>query len=281
MPIIPCAVPGARRTGQQAVVVSPFTRKPVGIVERSTTAMHAQALRNAAVSFEKETRVMPAYQRAQILYRMAEQAKAASKKIALTIAREGGKPLTDALAEAERAVNTIKMCGDTALCLNAETLSMDRAPGTERHLAFRIREPVGPVLAVSAFNHPFNLTAHLIAPAIAAGCPVILKPASATPLSSFLLRDFATQAGLPARAFQIVTPAGRETMQLVTAPEIRSISFIGSARDGWQIKAAVQPGVGVTLEHGGTAAAIVDASADLTRAIPSLTKAGYYHAGQA
>jgi acyl-CoA reductase-like NAD-dependent aldehyde dehydrogenase len=147
--------------------------------------------------------------------------------------------------------------------------------------AFTTREPIGVVVAISAFNHPLNLIVHQVVPAIAAGCPVIVKPASATPLSCIEFAALVHEAGLPEPWCQTFIPENsRLAEQLATDPRVAFLSFIGSARVGWSLHHKLAPGTRSALEHGGVAPAIVDLSADLDRIIEPMVKGSYYHAGQ-
>ncbi|MCB0310267.1 MAG: aldehyde dehydrogenase family protein, partial [Bdellovibrionales bacterium] len=274
-------VDGARSTGKFVDIKSPFDGEVVGQVEQCDETTLEKALSNASHSFEAAMKEMPAYKRAEILYKVAELIHQNHEELALTIAQEGGKPLKDARVEVSRAINTTKMCGDEALLLGGgETISMDRAPGSENQLAFTMRLPVGPVLCISAFNHPLNLACHQICPAIAAGNSVVFKPASQTPISALKLASYFAEAGLPQGALNLVVCKGSQAEQLLQDARIRFVSFIGSAAVGWTIPKQVAPGVRYALEHGGTAPAIVHHDADLLQAVPSLTKGAFYHAGQ-
>jgi acyl-CoA reductase-like NAD-dependent aldehyde dehydrogenase len=143
-----------------------------------------------------------------------------------------------------------------------------------------VREPIGVVAAVSALNHPLNLIAHQAAPAVAAGCPVLLKPALETPVSCALFVEFLREAGLPPQWAMAVPCVDEVAERLAVSDRIAFLSFIGSARVGWMLRSKLAPGVRCALEHGGTAPVLVDESADLDRAVPLILKGGYYHAGQ-
>lgn len=143
------------------------------------------------------------------------------------------------------------------------------------------KEPIGVVVAVSAFNHPLNLIAHQVGPAIAAGCPVIVKPAENTPLSCFRLVDIFHQAGLPEAWCQVILPENHQFAEaLVTDSRVAFFSFIGSARVGWYLRSKLAPGTRCALEHGGVAPVVMAEDANLDVAIPALAKGGFYHAGQ-
>jgi acyl-CoA reductase-like NAD-dependent aldehyde dehydrogenase len=158
---------------------------------------------------------------------------------------------------------------------------MGLTPASEGRRAFTIREPIGIVAAISAFNHPLNLIVHQVVPAIAVGCPVIVKPATATPLSGFDLVDMVRKAGLPEAWCQTFLTADNVLAEkLATDKRVAFLSFIGSAKVGWHLRSVLPPGTRCALEHGGAAPAIIDKSADLSRVIEPLVKGGYYHAGQ-
>ena len=158
---------------------------------------------------------------------------------------------------------------------------MGLTPASVDRRAFTIVEPIGIVAAISAFNHPLNLIVHQVVPAIAVGCPVIVKPAPATPLSCIDFVGPLHEAGLPPDWCQTFLPETNELAEaLATDPRISFLSFIGSSRVGWHLRSKLPPGTRCALEHGGAAPAIIDRSADLDRLIEPLTKGGYYHAGQ-
>src|SRR3989338_8670326 len=208
-------------------IKSPYDGSVVASVEIADEASLEQALKNAEYYFKTVMRAMPAWERADILYKVAGLIREHAEELALIIAREGGKPLKDARIEAERAVNTVKMSGNEALQLNGEQISMDRAKGSEGNIAFTLREPIGPVLAISAFNHPLNLMCHQIATAIAAGNTVIAKPASQTPLSALKLAEFFKKAGLPEGCLNVVVASGKDIDAIIGDSRIAFINFIG------------------------------------------------------
>ncbi len=261
-------------------IQSPYSGEILAEVEQGDADVLEQALKNAEHSFHAVMKKMPAYKRAEILYAVSRMIKENQKDLALTIAQEGGKPLKDAYIEVARAINTVKMCGDTALELNGEQMTMDRASGTENHLAFTIREPIGPVLAISAFNHPVNLVCHQIASAFAAGNSVIMKPSSQTPISCLKIAEFFYSAGLDASALSVVTASGKDIDVIIGDERIKFVNFIGGEDVGWELQKKIAPGTKLALEHGGTGTAIVHKTADLKIAVPSIIRAGFYHAGQ-
>ncbi len=201
--------------------------------------------------------------------------------LAQLIAREGAKPLKDARIEALRAAEGVRLCVDHIKQDIGRTIPLGNTPLTAGHEARTYKEPIGIVAAVSAFNHPLNLIVHQVAPAIAAGCPVIVKPAPDTPLSCLEFVKLLHEAGLPDGWCQVILTEDLQLSEaLVTDPRIAFFSFIGSARVGWMLRSKLAPGVRCALEHGGAAPVIVAADADLDTLIPGLLKGGFYHAGQ-
>jgi acyl-CoA reductase-like NAD-dependent aldehyde dehydrogenase len=159
-------------------------------------------------------------------------------------------------------------------------IPMGLTPASDRRRAFTIAEPSGVVAAISAFNHPLNLIVHQVVPAIAVGCPVIIKPASTTPLSCIEFVGHVHEAGLPPEWCQTFLPETNELAEaLATDPRVTFLSFIGSARVGWYLRSKLPPGTRCALEHGGAAPAIIDRSPNVDRLIEPMTKGGYYHAG--
>ncbi len=223
---------------------------------------------------------LPAYKRVEILKRLASLLDSQRDEFALLISREGGKPLVDARVEADRAVNGIELAIEEIGRLSGTEIPMDLSAAGAGRIAFTKREAIGPVVAISAFNHPLNLIVHQVVPAIAVGCPVIVKPAATTPLSCLRFVDLVHQAGLPeewCRAFVCDIPTAE---LLVTDPRVAFFTFIGSAKVGWHLRSKLAPGTRCALEHGGAAPVIIAKDAELDAVIPALVKGGYYHAGQ-
>jgi acyl-CoA reductase-like NAD-dependent aldehyde dehydrogenase len=221
------------------------------------------------------------YERSAILIRASALLGERLDAFARLIAREGGKPLTDAKIEAVRAVDGLRNAAEEIRNFAGREIPMGLTPASDGRWAFTTREPIGVVAAISAFNHPLNLIVHQVAPAIAVGCPVIVKPASPTPLCCLGLVALLREAGLPEAWCQtLVTEATALSEQLATDPRVAFLSFIGSARVGWYLRGKLAPGTRCALEHGGAAPVIIDRSAKLDRIIEPIVKGGYYHAGQ-
>ncbi|HEX2273364.1 MAG TPA: aldehyde dehydrogenase family protein [Acidimicrobiales bacterium] len=224
---------------------------------------------------------IPPWRRAEILDRAARLLDERSEEFARTIAAESAKPLKTARIEARRAVSTVTFAAVAARTLAGEVVPVDAAQVGEGKLAFTLRVPVGVVAAVSPFNFPLNLVAHKVAPAIAAGCPVVLKPASQTPLSAIALAELLLdECGLPAGHLNVVTGGGGTVGNaLVEHPDVAYVSFTGSGEVGWGIaeRAARKK---VALELGNNSPVIIEADGDWDRAARTIQVAGFSHAGQ-
>jgi len=222
----------------------------------------------------------PAVERAEVLERAARLVGERAEGFARTICLEAGKPMKQARAETARCIDTLIFSAVEARTLAGEMLPMDASAAGAGKLGMLLREPIGVVGAISPFNFPLNLVAHKVAPAIAAGCPVVLKPASATPLSALLLARALSDAGLPAGFLSVVMGSGGSVGNaIVDHPEVPMISFTGSPPVGWGIRQR-QPRKEVALELGNSTPVIVEADADLERAAVRLAASGYTHAGQ-
>ena len=221
------------------------------------------------------------YQRSAILTRAAGLLSERLEVFARLIAQEGGKPLTDARIEAVRAVDGLRCAAEEIRNFAGREIPMGLTPASDGRWAFTTKEPIGVVAAISAFNHPVNLIIHQIAPAIAVGCPVIIKPAVPTPLCCLELVALLREAGLPEPWCQsFITEDNALAERFATDPRVAFLSFIGSARVGWYLRSKLPPGTRCALEHGGAAPVLIDRSAKLEKIIEPIVKGGYYHAGQ-
>ncbi len=243
-------------------------------------ALEAKIVTAAQTLRERDAWLKP-HQRSAILLRAADLLKERQQEFARLIAREGGKPLSDALVEAARAVDGIRNAAEELRNFAGREIPMGLTPASDGRWAFTTKEPIGVVAAISAFNHPLNLIVHQVAPAIAVGCPVIIGPATATPLCCLELVALLREAGLPEPWCQTFVPQDNVLAErLATDARVAFLSFIGSARVGWYLRSKLAPGTRCALEHGGAAPVIVDRSANLDRIIEPIVKGGYYHAGQ-
>lgn len=246
------------------------------VVEASPGAVD-QAVLAATRAFKDS---LPAHRRATILYRAAELIRTHETVFAKTIAQEGGKPYKDALAEVRRGVETLTLSAEEAKRIHGETIPLDAAPGSENRMGLYLRVPKGVIAAISPFNFPINLVVHKVGPAIAAGCPVVLKPATTTPLTAIMLAEVLEEAGLPPGYFNlIVGPGGKIGDYLVQHPGIKMVTFTGSPTVGEHIRAiaGLKP---VVLELGNNSGNIVHSDADLDTAARLLSAKAYSSAGQ-
>ncbi|MCK4912084.1 MAG: aldehyde dehydrogenase family protein, partial [Thermodesulfovibrionales bacterium] len=230
--------------------------------------------------FKDRATWLPKYERIAILERFGKLLAAKADELALQSAQEGGKPLTDSIIEINRAVNGVSIAIRELAQLKGAEIPMELTESSKNHMAYTMIEPAGIVVALSAFNHPMNLIIHQVIPAVAAGCPVIVKPASATPLSCFSIVELLYEAGLPERWCRSIVCSNDVASKLASDGRISFVTFIGSARVGWQIRANLAPGVRCALEHGGAAPIIIEPDADIDSILPGIVKGAYYHAGQ-
>ncbi len=262
-------------------VVQAFDRAPIAEIETEDAAALERKLNAAERTFRDRDGWLKPHQRVSVLRRLAGLMEGRRDHLAMQIAREGGKPLPDAIIETNRAIDGVHNAADELRNLAGREIPMGLSAAAEDRWAFTTREPIGIVAAISAFNHPLNLIVHQVAPAIAVGCPVIVKPASTTPLSCLDFVALVREAGLPEPWCQsFVTDQNELAEKLATDPRIAFLSFIGSARVGWSLHAKLPHGARSALEHGGAAPAIVDRSADPAKVVEPIVKGGFYHAGQ-
>jgi acyl-CoA reductase-like NAD-dependent aldehyde dehydrogenase len=260
-------------------VRSPFDGQVVGTVPRSTAADVDQAVKAARAALDAGP--LPAWRRAEILDRAAQLVRERQEDLARTIAAEAAKPLKTARVEAQRAVSTFTFAAAEARTLAGDVVPMDASEVSAGKLAFTLRVPIGVIGAISPFNFPLNLVAHKLAPAIAAGAPVVLKPASQTPLSALkLARLLIDDAGLPEEWLHVVVgPGGEIGNAIIEHPDVAMITFTGSPGVGWDIrgKAARKK---VSLELGNNAPVIIEPDGDWETAAKKISVAGFSHAGQ-
>jgi len=273
-------VPAASVAGEHRVT-SPWDLDDIGGVPTIDAVGAEMALQTAYAVFRDRKRWLKPEQRIAVLEKTAHIMSERFEQLAFEAAAEGGKPLLDSRVEVARAIDGVK---NTIECLRGESgreIPMDLNAASANRLAFTRKEPIGVVMSVSAFNHPLNLIVHQVAPAIATGCPVIVKPAEDTPLSCFRFVEILREAGLPESHCQaVMTSDLKVASQLVTDPRIGFFSFIGSARVGWMLRSQLAPGTRCALEHGGAAPVIIAEDANLEDTLPLLAKGGLYHAGQ-
>jgi acyl-CoA reductase-like NAD-dependent aldehyde dehydrogenase len=268
-----------RWAGTPVDVLAPYDES---VITRVSSAGPDEAREAVEVAAEAlASRPFPPHERAAVLDAAVAELERDSEAFARLIAREAGKPVTTARVEVTRAISTLRFSAVAARTLAGEMVPVDAVPMGEGHIAFTLRVPVGVVGAITPFNFPLNLVVHKLGPAIAAGCPVVLKPAGPTPLTALKLAGLLRRAGLPDGYLSaLVGPAAPIGDVLVADDRVRLISFTGSAAVGWDIRAR-SPRKRVALELGNTSPAVVAADADLDRAAEVLAANAFVYAGQA
>jgi acyl-CoA reductase-like NAD-dependent aldehyde dehydrogenase len=261
-------------------VFSPFDGRLISELQLNNEEEVEHALSEAHGLANNPDGAIPVHERIRILEKTADLVEDRIEEFTRKAAKEGGKPLIDSRVELGRAVQGIRESARSINQMVGREIPMGLTASSTNRMALTVREPIGVVVAVSAFNHPFNLIVHQVIPAIAVGCPVIVKPASSTPLSCFNLVDCLYEAGLPGNWCRIILSDRKTSEKLVTDPRVSFLTFIGSARVGWGLRSKLAPGTRCSLEHGGAAPVIVDEDADIDDALPLLAKGGFYHAGQ-
>ena len=265
----------------QKEVRAPFNGALIATLDTAGGQEVEQALATAYALFRNRDAWLAPARRIEILRTAARLMEERAESLALEAAREGGKPLLDSRVEVARAIDGVLHCAEMLRSEAGHVVPMNINAASARRVAFTLREPIGVVVAVSAFNHPLNLIVHQVGPALAAGCPSIVKPAGDTPLSCLRFVEILHEAGLPPEWCRaLVIDDNAIATRLVADRRVGFFSFIGSGRVGWMLRSKLAPGTRCALEHGGAAPALVAADADLDAAVPKLVKGGFYHAGQ-
>ncbi|MEZ4431656.1 MAG: aldehyde dehydrogenase family protein [bacterium] len=259
-------------------VTDKYTGEPATRVARADAAAVDRAIA-AAVAAEEPMRRLPAWKRQRILMQVVEAIEARHEELAQVLRVEAGKPIKDARGEITRGVDTFRVAAEEAVRIHGELQPLDISERAEKYQAIWKRVPIGACSFISPWNFPINLVAHKVAPAIAMGCPFVLKPASATPVSALLLGEILAATDLPKGAFSIM-PMGYDAADaLVTDDRLKLLSFTGSPGAGWKMKARAGK-KRVVLELGGNAACIVDRDADLDTVTKRLMVGAFYQSGQ-
>ena len=267
-----------RYTATTATIRNPYNGKPVADVCLAGKAEADEAVARA-VEASAAMRNLPAHVRAGALLKIAGRLDARQDEIARMMTAESGKPIADARREVGRAVQTFTIASEEAKRIGGDVIPMDLTPGMDRHLSLLRRFPVGPVLGITPFNFPLNLVAHKVAPCLAAGNPMVLKPAPQTPLAALLLAEIVLDTELPPGALSVVPCDNTVAEQMVTDERFKVLSFTGSAAVGWMLKARSGK-KRVLLELGGNAGVIVEPDADLDLAAARCAAGGYAYSGQ-
>lgn len=264
--------------GEPLEVRSPYDGSVVATTFRPA-AEHIEAAIQASVRAFERTRKLAAYERQRVLENVARSISERREEFAQTIAQEAGKPIKTARAEVERAIFTFTIAAEESTRIYGEWLPLDLQASTAGRWAIVRRFPLGPIASISPFNFPLNLVAHKWAPAIAAGCTIVHKPASQTPLCSLMLAELVELAGWPAGGLNVLPLSGRDAERLVTDDRLRKLTFTGSGAVGWGLKQKAGK-KHVTLELGGNAGVIIHHDTDLDFAAERCAYGGFSYAGQ-
>src|SRR5450755_3760773 len=264
--------------GDPVEIRAPYDGSVIGSVFQGRRE-HAEAAIAAAVKAFGTTRRLPAFERQRVLRRVAENITQRKEQFAQVLAQEAGKPIKAARTEIERSIFTFTVAAEESTRIYGEYLPLDWQEFTVGRWGIVRRFPLGPVAGITPFNFPLNLVAHKVAPAIAAGCSMVLKPAPQTPLCSLLLAECVQQAGWPDGGLNVIPLSNEDAGLLVTDDRIKLISFTGSVPVGWDIKRRAGKKK-VVLELGGNAAVIVHSDADLEYAAERCVSGGFGYAGQ-
>ncbi len=264
--------------GRESVVTSPYDHSVVAVVSEAEHNDVEVAIQSAVESFAV-TRRMSSHQRAAILQEITQAIIARREEFARTICQEAAKPIKTARIEVDRAINTFQIAAEEATRIYGEYLPLDTLESTAGRWGLVRRFPVGPVFAITPFNFPLNLVAHKVAPAIAAGCPLILKPAPQTPVSALMLAEIIDNTSWPDGAFAVMPLSNDNAAILVADERIKLLTFTGSAAVGWELKNRAGK-KRVTLELGGNAGVIVHSDADVAHAVQRCVAGGFSYGGQ-
>ena len=253
----PLMIPGAPGSDGIVELRAPYDRQLLATLDSAGADAIDLALSTAYDCYRSRDRWLPVVERIGILQRLKDKIRGQKEVLAREAAEEGGKPLIDSRVEVARAIDGVQICIDTLRTEAGIMIPMGVNAASANRIAYSVREPIGVVVAVSAFNHPVNLIVHQVVPAVASGCPVIIKPAEDTPRSCMRLVRMLYEAGLPEPWCQaLVTRDLSVAEKLVSDPRVGFFSFIGSARVGWMLRNKLAPGARCALEHGGVAPVI-------------------------
>ncbi len=267
-----------RNDGERIEVLSPGTRQRVGVTYRATSADAEAAIRAAVRAFET-TRRMGGYERQRVLRAISSGIEKQSDELARMVAQEAGKPIKTARVEVDRAIFTFSVAAEEAVRVGGEYLPLDWQASTAGRWGIVRRFPLGPIAAITPFNFPINLVAHKVAPAIAAGCTIVLKPAPQTPLTALRLAQIIEQAGWLAGALNVLPLSNEDASILVSDDRLKLLSFTGSTAVGWALKQKAGKKK-VVLELGGNAGVVICADANLEYAADRCVIGGFGYAGQ-
>ncbi len=275
----PFLIGGRWSSSTTAVPVrNPYTGETIAHVCQASPA-DAESAMQSSVEGAAAMRRLSGYARSTLLANAAQALQARQEEFARTMTAEAGKPLTDARREVGRAIHTLSIAGEEAKRIGGEVVPLDWSPGMESYWGVTRRFPIGPILGITPFNFPLNLVVHKVAPALAAGNSILIKPAPQTPLTALLLGDLLLKAGVPPGGLNILPCDNTVAEHMVVDPRFKLLSFTGSAPVGWMLKAKCGKKK-VVLELGGNAAVIIEPDADLEYAAQRCVTGGFTYAGQ-
>jgi acyl-CoA reductase-like NAD-dependent aldehyde dehydrogenase len=279
MELFPFYVANAPEAPNTALdVVDKFTGEVAYQVAMADPATIDRAI-GAAVEAAEPMRLMPAYERQAVLNHCVRRFESRAEELALSLCIEAGKPIRDARGEVGRLIDTFRIAAEESVRMGGEVMNLEIAPRAKGYRGMFVRVPIGPCSFISPFNFPLNLAAHKVAPALAVGCPFVLKPASRTPIGALIIGEVLAETDLPQGAFSIL-PCRRDGAELFTTDDrLKLLSFTGSPSVGWDLKARAGKKK-VVLELGGNAACVVDEDADVDDAVERLVFGAFYQSGQ-
>ncbi len=273
-------VGGEWRVSEEKVdIINPYDDSVVARVSFATEKDVEDAIESAAMAFEK-TKTLPSYVRSRVLAQISKGIEERKDELARTIALESGKPIGSAKAEVARAVSTFAIAAEEANRIGGDMIPLDVTEAAKGRIGITRRVPIGPIAAITPFNFPLNLVAHKVAPAIASGCPVIVKPPSKTPITSLKLGEIAMKTELPKGAFSVLPCSTKVAEPLITDPRLKMLSFTGSAAVGWSMKKRLDPRKKIILELGGNAGMIIHRDADIDYTVGKAVVGAFAYAGQ-
>lgn len=267
-----------RQSSKKEDVKNPYNNETIAQVYFAEEADIEDAVKSSQKAFDI-TKKLPAYKRAEILKNIIKGLEQRKEEIAKAITIEAGKPITDSRVEVSRAINTFQIASEESKRIEGEVIPLDLMQGSENRFGIVRRFPIGPILGITPFNFPLNLVAHKVAPAIASGNTIILKPAPKTPITAILLGEIVGEAGLPSGGLNVIPCSNPLAEKLVTDDRIKKFSFTGSAAVGFKLKAKAGMKK-VTLELGGNAGVIIHSDADIDFAAKRCTIGAFSYAGQ-
>jgi acyl-CoA reductase-like NAD-dependent aldehyde dehydrogenase len=261
-------------------VFNPFDRRLIGEIPMQGKEEVEKALETSFGLFSDRKSWLAPHERIAVLGKLETLMREKAEELTILATSEGGKPYMDSKVEIQRAINGVRIASEEISRLTGTQIPMGLTPASTGRWAFTLREPIGVVAAISAFNHPLNLIVHQVVTAFAAGCPVVVKPAGTTPITCLRFAELMQDAGVPKGWVQALILDNEDAELLATDKRVSYLTFIGSAKVGWYLKSKLAPGTRCALEHGGAAPVIVGQDFESEKVVPALAKGGFYHAGQ-